>query len=47
MWSHGTIAACVIMAAELGTAVMYALDGDWRRCVVWVCYTIATIAITM
>lgn len=47
MWDKGTIAAAIIALSELGTAMMYALDGDWRRCIIWVSYTIATIAITV
>ena len=32
---------------ELVGSVMYWLDGDWRRAVIWLSYAIATLMITL
>lgn len=35
-----------ITLQEFAGGVMYALDMDWRRAVIWSCYAIATLMIT-
>jgi hypothetical protein len=36
-----------ITLQEAAGSVMYAIDADWRRAVIWACYALATLMITL
>ena len=43
----GTFFACLIMLTEGASSISYLLDGDWKRSLIWLSYTVATLAITL
>jgi len=37
----------VVTALQLGAAVVYFVGGDWKRAVIWFCYCVVNVMITI
>jgi hypothetical protein len=46
MFHRTQVFPLILIILDCGAAIVYALDGDWRRCIYWFAAAVLTTAVT-